>query len=147
MADRGAPSTLTLAIRTPHEVVFEGAVTRARVPTGTGQVGLRPRNEPAVLVIEPGLLLLGPAGAGPSFAATAGGLLELDRGRATLFTPFAVVGASATEVADALDRALATPDSELAARRRLGELEQRIVRELKGKPGRATAGSGGATHG
>jgi hypothetical protein len=48
-----------------------------------------------------------------------------------LYTPFAVEGAVDTEVLAALDLALATPDSELSARRRLGELEQRIVQELR----------------
>ena len=51
-------------------------------------------------------------------------------GRCVLYTPFAVTGAADADVLAALDRALATPDGELAARRHLDELERRIVREL-----------------
>jgi F0F1-type ATP synthase epsilon subunit len=121
---------LRLLIRTPHETVLDAQVRGARVPTETGQVGLRPREEPLVLVVEPGLVILRMDG-GVRFAATAGGLLESDRERAMLYTPFAVLGEVEPEVLAALDRALATPDSELSARRRLGELEQRIVQELR----------------
>jgi F0F1-type ATP synthase epsilon subunit len=121
---------LHLLIRTPHEIVLDAQITAARVPTETGQVGLRPRGEPLVFVVEPGLVILRMDG-GLRFAATAGGLLESDRERSVLYTPFAVEGAVDTEVLAALDLALATPDSELSARRRLGDLEQRIVQELR----------------
>lgn len=124
---------LRLVIRTPHEVVFDEPVEAARLPTQTGQVGLRPRAEPILLAIEPGLILLR-TGDIFRFAATAGGLFDGDRERAVLYTPFAVVGKDADEVIADLDRALATPDSEIAARRRLGELEERIVKELRHRP-------------
>jgi hypothetical protein len=42
-----------------------------------------------------------------------------------------VASDDAAEVLDALDDAFSTPDSELTARRRLGELEQRIVKEIR----------------
>jgi hypothetical protein len=44
-----------------------------------------------------------------------------------LYTPFAVVGERSDELATLLNRALAAPDSEIAARRQLGELEERIL--------------------
>jgi len=124
---------LRLVIRTPHEVVVDERVRAARVPTESGQVGLRPRQEPFVLVVEPGLLLLR-LDDGVRFAATAGGLLDSARETSTLYTPFAVVGARGDEVLAALERALATPDSELEAHRRLGELEQHIMKELQHRP-------------
>lgn len=124
---------LRLVIRTPHEVVFDARVRSARVPTATGQVGLRPRGEPLILVVEPGLVLVR-TDASVRFAATAGGLLDGDRDTSVLYTPFAVVGDAEGDVLAALDRALAAPDSELALRRRLGELEQRIVHELRHRP-------------
>jgi F0F1-type ATP synthase epsilon subunit len=124
---------LHLLIRTPHETLLDAQVLSARVPTETGQVGLRPHQEPLLLVVEPGLVVLRLAG-GLRFAATAGGVLESDRERAVLHTPFAVLGQADTDVLAALDRAMATPDSELSARRRLGELEQRIVQELGHRP-------------
>ena len=125
--------TLRLVLRTPPEVVCDDLVRAARVPTETGQVGLRPGGEPLVLVVEPGLVLLR-ADAGLRFAATAGGLLQSGREHCTLYTPVAVVGSSDDEVLAALDRLLAAPDRELAARRQFGELEQRIVQELRQGP-------------
>lgn len=121
---------LQMEIRTPGETVFDEPVLSARVPTESGQVGLRPRGEPLLLVVEPGLILLR-TDRGARFAATAGGLLEGRRERSVLLTPFAVVSDAAEEVLGALDRALEVPDSDLVARRRLGELEQQILRELR----------------
>lgn len=132
-----------LLLRTPHGNVFDDQVRAARVPTETGQVGLRPGGEPLLLVVEPGLVLLR-GDAGLQFAATAGGLLESGRERSTLYTPLAVVGSSADEVLSALDRLLATPDREVAVRRQLGELERRIVQELGQSP--RPAGSGRIDH-
>jgi F0F1-type ATP synthase epsilon subunit len=121
---------LRLIIRTPSEVVLDTRVQGARVPTPSGQAGLRPRQEPLLLVVEPGLIVYHLDGE-PRFAASAGGLFQADRDRAVLYTPFAVLGERAEDVIEALDRAFAVPDSELAARRRLGELEDRIVKELR----------------
>ena len=121
--------TLRLIIRTPHDAVVDAAVESARVPTGSGQIGLRPRQEPFVTVVESGLVLL-EVGGELRFAATAGGLLRADRVTAVLATPFAVTGADGAAVLSALDEAYATPDSELVTRRRLAELEQHIVQEL-----------------
>jgi F0F1-type ATP synthase epsilon subunit len=130
---------LNFAVRTPHAAVFEDGVEAARVPTETGQVGLRPRGEPAVLAVEPGLVVLRLDAATVRFAATAGGLLESGRTRCVLYTPFAVVGESEDELLAALAHILSTPGNELAARRQLGELEQRIVRELShGEPSTAS---------
>jgi len=130
---------LRFVIRTPHQSVFDDAVRAARVPTETGQVGLRPRGEPMMLAIESGLIVVRLAGE-TRFAATAGGLLESDRHGCVLYTPFAVVDSSAIGVLEALDQALTTPDSELVARRQLAELEQHILQELRerGRPGQPT---------
>jgi F0F1-type ATP synthase epsilon subunit len=125
-------ASLELVIRTPHEVVVKAPLRGARVPTASGMVGLRPRGEPQLIVVEAGLVIL--RNGAPRFVATAGGLLECDRGRALFYTPFAVVGDSEAEVLTALDRASALPDGELALRRQLGEIEQRIVQELRQAP-------------
>jgi len=124
---------LRLVIRTPHEIVLDEFVEAVRVPTETGQAGLRPRGEAVLLAVEPGLILRRSSG-NVRFAATAGGLCEGDREGVILYTPFAVLGDDADEVIAELDRALATPDSEIAARRRLGELEERIVAEVHQRP-------------
>jgi F0F1-type ATP synthase epsilon subunit len=122
-----------LVIRTPHDVVLDADVRGARVPTETGLVGLRPRAEPIVLAVEPGLIVVrGPEG--QRYCATSGGLFEGDRGRSVLYTPFAVLGDTAEQVVAALDHALTAPDGELALRRQLGDLEQRILQELRDRP-------------
>jgi F0F1-type ATP synthase epsilon subunit len=135
---------LRFVIRTPHGTVFDNAVRGVRVPTETGQVGMRPRGEPMVLAIESGLIVVRLA-VETRFAATAGGLLESGRDRCVLYTPFAVIDRSEVAVLEGLGQALATPKSELAARRQLAELEQHILRELRdrnrpGHPARSQYG-------
>jgi F0F1-type ATP synthase epsilon subunit len=121
---------LHVLVRTPQAVVLEARARTLRVPSPTGQVGLRPREESLALVVEPGLILV-ETGSGKLFVASAGGLLEADRHDATLYTPYAVVGGTPAEVLRALEQASQAPDGELRARQRLAELEQRIVHELK----------------
>lgn len=125
---------LRVVVLTPHDVAFDGPVVSARLPTETGQVGLRPGQEPLLLAVEPGLLLLRGEGEGIHLCATAGGLLRAGREEATLYTPFAVVGEEADAVLAALKEALAAPDGELVARRRLEELERRILDEVRQWP-------------
>jgi F0F1-type ATP synthase epsilon subunit len=117
-------------IRTPREAVLDEDVRGVRIPTESGQAGVRPGAEPLVLVVEAGLILI-QTDAGTRFAATAGGLLESDRERCILYTPFAVTGERDADVLSALDRVQRLRDDEISARRRLGELEKRIVREVR----------------
>ena len=53
---------LHVTIRTPRETVVDQDVASLRVPTQSGQVGLRPRGEPSVLAVEAGLIVLRLAG-------------------------------------------------------------------------------------
>ena len=92
-----------------------------------------------MLVVEPGLIVLRLEG-DLRFGATAGGLLDGDHDHVILYTPFAVVGEDDSDVLSALERALATPDSELQARRHIGDLEQRILEELRRGVGRVPKG-------
>jgi F0F1-type ATP synthase epsilon subunit len=135
---------LRFVVLTPHQAVFDEGVDSARVPTKTGQVGLRPRGEPFMTAVEPGLVLLTTGGV-RRFAATAGGLLEGDRARSVLYTPFAVIGDEPEAVLAALEEALAVPNSEMDARRKLGELEDRIAEQLR--EGRSKPIRTGADHG
>lgn len=124
------PERLRLLVQTPREIVYDGLVSSVRVPTQSGQVGLRPRGEPGLSVVEPGLIVTR-IGQEHGFVASAGGLLDINRERALLLTPFAAAGSRDSDVLSALADALATPDSEINARKRLGELEQRILHELR----------------
>ena len=100
-----------------------------RVPTETGQVGIRPHGEPSVLAVEPGLIVLRQDDL-TCFAGTAGGLLHCDGTVASLLTPVAVIGDALTTVLEALDRALAAPSTEQETRALLGRLEKNILLEL-----------------
>ena len=125
-----ADETLRLVVRTPHGAVFDDRVSSLRVPSDTGQVGVRPRSEPAVLVVEPGLVLAA-ATRGLRFVATAGGLMRCDGKEAVLLTPLAVVGESAEAVRTELQKALGTPRADLELRAVLQRLETGILEQLR----------------
>lgn len=122
--------SLRFAVRTPREVVLELGAQSLRIPTDTGQVGLRPGCEPNVLAVEPGLVLARTA-EGLRFVATAGGLLRCDGHVAVLLTPVAVAGGDARTVRAELDEALAAPRAELELRRAIERLETGMLRGLR----------------
>jgi F0F1-type ATP synthase epsilon subunit len=130
-------------VRTPRGGVFDADVSSVRVPTDTGQVGLRPRSEAAALVVEPGLVLAGDSG-GVRYIATAGGLLRCDGRQSFLLTPLAVVGESAEAVRAELEQALSKPGADLELRTVLQRLETGILQQLRrGSPGRERGEAGG----
>jgi len=120
---------LHITIRTPSETVVDRDVAALRVPTQTGQVGLRPRSEPTVLAVEAGLIVVRLEG-GTQYAGTAGGLLHTDGHSASLLTPLAVAGEDVDSVSRQLDALLSAPSEEMEVRRTLGRLETRILQEL-----------------
>lgn len=117
-------------VRTPREVVLELDVSSLRVPTESGQVGLRPRVEAQVLAVEPGLVLVRQDGSF-RFIGTAGGLLRCDGEQANLLTPLAVVGTDEDDLLAVLEHALAQPNIELEVRAILNRLQSNILRELR----------------
>lgn len=123
-------SGLELIIRTPRQIVYQGRATSLRLGTESGQVGIRPRMEPLVLAVNPGLVLIYSSDQ-LTFAGTAGGLLRCDGKQATILTPLAVYGPNMQTVADQLEAVLATPSVELEARETLGRLESSILRDLQ----------------
>lgn len=135
-----AERALHFTVRTPERTAFEADLISLRLPADSGQVGLRPRAEPAVIVVEPGLVLARKRD-GLCFVATAGGLLRSDGRRATLLTPVAVTGDSAPAVSRALDEALRAGRADLELRSVLQRLETGVLVELRG--GAALAPSGG----
>ena len=137
-----ADATLHAVVRTPRGVVLDEGVRSLRVPSDTGQVGLRPRSEPTALAVEPGLVLA-MTGSGLRFLVTTGGLLRCDGERAVLLTPLAVVGESVAALRAELEGALRLPEAELELRKVLQRLETGILEELR----RTTRRSPGLGHG
>jgi len=135
-----AERELALVVRMPNGVALEEGVTSLRVPTDSGQVGLRARSEPAALVVEPGLALAA-SRRGRLFIATLGGLLQCDGKRAVLLTPLAVFGPDAGAVRADLERALGALRPDLELRAVLQRLETGILQELRGS---SAAGGGGS---
>lgn len=122
--------SLHFVIRTPKEVVLQLDASSVRVPTHTGQVGLRPRAESTILAVEAGLVVIRD-GANFQYAGTAGGLLECDGTQANLLTPVAVTGSEPDAVVAELDRILAIPSEEAEIRKSLAQIEMRIREELR----------------
>lgn len=127
-----AERCLHVVVRTPHAVVYEAEAASLRVPTESGQVGLRPRAEATLLAVEVGLVLVHTS-AGTRFVGTAGGLLSCDGATATLLTPLAVVGDAEHTILDALEHALQEPSEEMQARTTLGKIEGEILHEMRGE--------------
>jgi F0F1-type ATP synthase epsilon subunit len=135
-----AEALLRFTVQTPERTAFEAELVSLRLPTDSGQVGLRPRGEASLLAVEPGLVLAKTRD-GLRFVATAGGLLRCDGRGATLLTPLAVTGESAQAVAQALDEALRAGRADLELHSLLQRLETGILVELRG--GAALAPRGG----
>ncbi len=131
---------LEVIVRTPREVVVTTSARSLRVPTETGQVGIRPRMEPLVIAVEPGLVVVRENGE-TLFVGTAGGLLRCDGARVDLVTPLAVTGRDGQRLMDAISSALARPSAEFEARTTLSRLERSIFHELR-RDDRATAAPG-----
>lgn len=125
-----ASTGLMAVIRTPHGASFEKELDSLRVPTESGQVGLRPRTEPFLSALEPGLIIAR-TGDTYEYVGTAGGLLTCGGGQVTILTALAVVGSSAAAVLAGLETALAAPNPELEARRTIERLEQGILHEVR----------------
>jgi len=123
-------SHLHVVVRTPREVVAELDVLSLRVPTDTGQVGVRPRAESTVIPVEPGLVLAHTT-TGMRVLGTAGGLLRTQAHEAVLLTPVAVVGDDAATVMAAMDATLAAPDPERELRRAIERLERGLLPEVR----------------
>jgi F0F1-type ATP synthase epsilon subunit len=122
---------LYFVAQTPSLTVFSAVVESVRLPTETGQVGLRRGMEPIVLPVEPGLVLLR-AHESTMFMGCAGGLLIVDTQAATLLTPLAVVGVDIAVAKRGLDEALAEAPMKLAVRKRLRRLEDHVLTRLHG---------------
>ena len=124
------PASLHFVIRTPKEVTLNLEASSIRVPTQTGQVGLRPRSESTILAVEAGLIVIRQRDRF-RYAGTAGGLLRCDGVLANLLTPLAVTGDDPDAVVAELDRILAIPSEESEIRKALAQIELRIREQLR----------------
>ena len=124
-------SALHFIVRTPHALIVDTEASSIRIPTETGQVGLRPRNEPQVIAVESGLILVRAKNAETLFVGTAGGLLICERNAATLLTPFAVSGKDRSSIMTNLQTALDGPSEEMKTRTMLAKLEDEILTEAR----------------
>lgn len=123
-------SGLQVIVKTPHEDVLRTTASSMRVLTESGQVGLRPRMEPVVLAVEPGLALIHQP-QGTLYLGTAGGLLDCDGTRVRLLTPRAVVGRDEQEVVRQLSAQLGQPTAEMEVRHTINRIQTNILEELK----------------
>jgi len=128
-----AERALDFQVRTPDELAWRVDALSIRVPTDSGQVGLRPGVEPVVLAVDAGIVLTRTR-TGTKFVGTAGGLLRTDGGAVSLLTPLAIVGDAIDALVDELERRLGEPSSEMQARASLGKLEDKILEELHRQP-------------
>jgi F0F1-type ATP synthase epsilon subunit len=141
MAEAGR--ALDFRVLVPDELALRVTALSIRVPTESGQVGLRPGVEPVVLAVEAGIVLVRTA-ATTSFVGTAGGLLRTDGIVVTLLTPLAIGGDDAATLLTELRRRLGEPSSEMEARTMLGRLEERILDELRRETTRTGPGRSGS---
>lgn len=123
--------SIRFLVRTPHKTVIEIHAKSVRLPTETGQVGLRPYTEATVIGVEAGLVLVQSAENQTRFVGTAGGLLTSERLEATLLTPLAVVGNDYGAILAELKSAIGEPNEEMQAREMLANLEEKILTEIR----------------
>lgn len=121
---------LRLIVETPHGIILDAATKSVRLPTETGQVGLRHGHEATILAIESGLVLARTNG-NLRYVGTVGGLLHSDGSTSRLLTPWGIVGNTAEGVWSSLEQALAAPSAELEARRKLAHLELSILDQMR----------------
>lgn len=136
------PEAFTFVVRTPHGEVLRSRLVSLRVPTETGSVGILAGMERAAIAIEPGLVV-GRTADADVFIATAGGILRVERARATLLAAVAVVGRDPASVVAAMTALTATSTAEAELRRRIDKLEQSLVAQSRRRDGHALARSAG----
>ena len=122
-------TSLQLIVRTPRAIVVETEARAIRVLTETGHVGLRPKMEPVILPIEPGLALVHREDSS-LFVGTAGGLLKCDGTVATLLTPLAVAAEDQEAVMQELQQQLSEPKAELEVRTTIDTIQSSILNEI-----------------
>ncbi|HJL15233.1 MAG TPA: hypothetical protein RMH99_06230 [Sandaracinaceae bacterium LLY-WYZ-13_1] len=122
--------SLTLRVRTPEGLAFDGPVDAIRAEDADGWFGILPGRRDVVAVLPPGLLLFEDA-EGDGFVALSGGLLELTRDRCRVVVREARVAREAEAAADALDTLIEARRARIEHRRGVMEdLEREALRRL-----------------
>lgn len=96
--------SLTLKVRTPSGVTFEGPVSAIRAEDASGWFGLRTGREEVIAILPPGLLVFRDAD-GEGFIALSGGLLSLEGGVCQVTSRDATLSRNLDDVAEQLERA------------------------------------------
>lgn len=114
-----------LEIVTAERVVLSDEVDQVNVPTRDGRVGILPRHEALLTILEPGELDIIKEGVRTPFAVS-GGFMEVLANRVTIL-------ADTVERADEIDEARAEQSRQLAQERRANAQDEReqALAELK----------------
>lgn len=122
--------TLTLAVRTPEGLLYEGAVRSIRAEDLDGGFGILPGRRDLAAVLPVGLVLF-EDDAGDGFVAVSGGVLELTAGRCRVMAPEAALARDPDDAASALGALRAAREARTARRRGvLADLEREALRRL-----------------
>lgn len=121
---------LSLALRTPAGLLYEGPVQAVVAEDLSGWFGIRPGRADLVAVLAPGLLVLRDE-QGEAFAALSGGLLDLRGGLCRVLAREARVSRALPTLADELAAHLRSRRERGAARRvALDDLAREALRRL-----------------
>ena len=121
---------LSLAIRTPLGLLYEGSVRSIRAEDLDGGFGILPGRRDLAAALPPGLVLFEDA-EGDGYVAVSGGVLELTGGACRVMAPEAELARDPTDAAERLV-ALRAARRERSERRRgvLFDLEREALRRL-----------------
>lgn len=123
-------SSLSLAVRTPRGLVYEGQVEAIRAEDLDGHFGILPGRRDLAAVLPAGLVMFADE-SGDGYVAVSGGVLELTGGACRVIAPEAELARDPEEAAGKLIE-LRRARREQAERRRgvLEDLEREALRRL-----------------
>lgn len=119
---------LTLAVRTPLALLFDGPVRSIRAEDLDGWFGIWPGRRDIVAAMPPGILLFEDA-EGDGFVALTGGLLSLRKGRCRVMAPKASLARDVEQAAERLAEWTASQKARSERQRSvLDDLEREALR-------------------
>jgi F-type H+-transporting ATPase subunit epsilon len=129
--------SMALEVLVPDGVAFEARIEALRAADASGQFGILPGHEAFLTLLAPCVLSVREEGGRERFAAVDGGVLVVEKGRASVVTREAVVAGRLEDVAAAAAAMLeARRREERAKRAEFAELQSSLLRELRKVEGR-----------